>query len=117
MTAFGQHPSRCAEYFGTPDITVSDKNPQDSGQVSHTVYRTVEPIEDFLRNSPHALNLKILRVSCHVLMPSIFGESLGDKLVYSRRARIQHFSPVRCQEIYKIESIPTQSKRKFVIET
>ena len=42
-------------YFGIPD-TISDKNLGDSTQVSHTVYRPMKPIEDFLRNCPHISN-------------------------------------------------------------
>lgn len=39
---------------------VSDKSPEYCAGVSHTYYRTMEPVEDFLRDSPHILNLGLL---------------------------------------------------------
>lgn len=74
-TAFGRHPSRCAGYFGTPDILLVTRTlRKDSAWVPHIIYRTMEPVEDFLRDSPHILNLRFFEAFCDFLMPSTFGE-------------------------------------------
>ena len=91
MTASGRHPSRCAGHCGIPDEPLTTRIWEDNAGTSHTIYRTMKPIENFLRNSPHVLKHQnigsILRFG---LGSSVLGDRVRSNLALSDAKIMPH---------------------------